>query len=150
MRKPEARISHLIQQIGINENAGVEVLKIAAEYLTTRERMPDELADFIAKSFKTAASQYRDERISQLGYDLGLTKVGASSKKIHPLDVAIMVTRDKQVSETQLKKEIAKKCNVSESTALKQIKKAKDAHERIHEILKSCNKLVIRNPRKTD
>ena len=98
--------------------------------------MPDALADYLARALSRAASTYRDERVSQLGNDLGLTKVGATSKRINAIDVAVMVEGGE--TETQLKSKLSKEHgDISESTALKHIKKAIDARKKTHEIIES-------------
>lgn len=132
----EAHVTVLLRRIGADSEAAAELLAMAAECLKAREPMPDNLADYLARALSRAASTYRDERVSQLGNDLGLTKVGATSKQVNPIDVAVMIEGGE--TETQLKSKLSKEHgDISESTALKHIKKAKDARNKTHEIIES-------------
>ena len=131
----EAHVAVLLRRIGADTEAAAELMAMAAECLKAREPMPD-LADYLARALSRAASTYRDERVSQLGNDLGLTKVGATSKQVNPIDVAVMIEGGE--TETQLKSKLSKEHgDISESTALKHIKKAIDARKKTHEIIES-------------
>lgn len=145
----DAKAAALLRKIGTDTEAAAELLAMAAEFLKSREPMPDALADYLAIAFQRAAATYRDERVSQLGNDLGLTKVGASSKQVDPIAVAAMVASNE--SETQLKKRLAKDSgNISETTALTHIKKAKDARKNTQKILESNELKSLVRRRTTD
>lgn len=142
----EAHVAVLLRRIGADSEAAAELLAMAAECLKTREPMPDALADYLARALSRAASTYRDERVSQLGNELGLTKVGATSKWVNPIDVAVMVEGGE--TETQLKRKLSKQHgDISESTALKHIKKAIDARKKTREIIESNELKSLVRPR---
>lgn len=129
------RIASLLRDVGTNLKAAHELQLIAANYLKSREPLPDDLADYLANAFMYANSQGSDEygrrtdgdRIVRLAFALGLTRnEGRPRIPISKFDVALSVVLfGDTLSETLLKRELAKAYGVSESTARNRIKEAK-------------------------
>ena len=114
--------------------ASVEILRLAAEYLSSRKPMPDALADFIADAFVYAANARRPEggatveqvRSDRLARRLRIKRDNNRPSVPQPRnELAKLIMQSGNVSETQLKKDVAKRFDVSQSTALSWIKDAK-------------------------
>lgn len=115
-------------------SASVEILQLAAEYLSSRKPMPDALADFIADAFIYAANARRPEggatveqvRSDRLARRLRIKRDNNRPSVPQPrTELAKLIIQSGNVTETQLKKDVAKRFDVSQSTALLWIKDAK-------------------------
>lgn len=145
----EAAVVALLAKVGTDPEAAAQLLLIASGYLDSRKPLPEALADHISKTFRLVASAHRDERAAELAQLLGLVVVGASRKRINPVEVATLIANNESSSETNLKKRVAKDQGVSESTALKHVKAAKEAHQLTREILAEIDGPLVRRAKAT-
>lgn len=124
-------------------DAPVSLLRIAAEYLSSRKPMPDDLADFLAKAFRDVTSArasvaglpIEQVRIDRLAHGLRLKRSNNRPRAIRPaFELAKLVAASGDQSETSLKMIVAKQFGVSESTALGWIKETKSKLAEAREI----------------
>lgn len=149
MKIREATIAALLAKVGTEAEAAAQLLEIASDYLEARNPMPEALADHLAKTFRLVASAHRDERATELAQLLGLAVVGATRKRIDPVEVATLIANNESASETSLKKRVAKAQGVGRSTALKYVKAAKEAHKMTREILAETDGPLVRRAKAT-
>lgn len=114
--------------------AAAALLGYAAAYLNAREPMPDALADHLAKAFEAAATATAAEdgvpiehgRIDALLRGLRLKRSNNRPTYVVPrFELAMLILATGDVSETKLKKIVAERFSVGESTALSWIKQTK-------------------------
>lgn len=163
MTNHATKIAELLRTVDSNPGFAIELLAIAADYLKSREPMPDALADYLADAFRQAVrtklpkngKRIEDERINQLAHGLYMKRSpdgGAPRKDVPKGDVALTVAAfGDAVSETKLKANLAAAYDVSEGTARSRIKEAKaelaDASEKTREILESNELKSVVRPR---
>lgn len=140
----EKKIAELLPQVGLNATASAELLSIAAGYFEAGKPLPESLAKLFAKAIRQAVAEPSSERGRMLAFELGLdaqAKTGRPRKDIPNGDLALTVAVfGEAISETELKKGIAKTYGVAPETARKRIKEAKaeqaKAREETDELLK--------------
>lgn len=120
-------IRSLLNRVGVEASAAVELLTIAAEYLETGKPMPEPLAKFLARSFNDAMAERSADRANALVVALGLAapakdgRPPLSNIPKKPLTVSLAVYGD-EIQEGELAKELAKEFGVSVSTARRRVK----------------------------
>ena len=140
----ERKISELLPKVGLDSTASADLLSIAADYFEAGNPLPDKLAKLFSKAIRQAVAEPSSERGKTLAFELGLDaqgKTGRPRKDIPNGDLALTVAVfGEAISETELKKGIAKTYGVAPETARKRIKEAKaeqdKAREETDELLK--------------
>ncbi|HEX3423029.1 MAG TPA: hypothetical protein VHS33_06480 [Sphingomicrobium sp.] len=114
--------------------AAAKLLGYAAAYLAAREPMPDALADYVASAFEAAATATKapdgvpieHRRIDALLRGLRLKRSNNRPAHVAPrFELAMLIHEAGDVSETKLKRIVAERFGVGESTALSWIKEVK-------------------------
>jgi hypothetical protein len=114
--------------------AAVKLLGYAAAYLNARQPMPDALADYVARAFEAAATATRGaegvpiehSRIDALLRGLRLKRSNNRPAHVVPrFELAMLIIETGDVFETKLKRIVAERFGVGESTALSWIKEVK-------------------------
>jgi hypothetical protein len=124
-------------------DAAAKLLGYAAAYLAARQPMPDALADHVARALEAAATATKSadgtlpehRRIDALLRGLRLKRSNNRPARVVPrFELALLIFESDGVSETKLKKIVADRFGVSESTALSWIKEAKPKVAKAREI----------------
>jgi hypothetical protein len=125
LRSPfDAVVSDLLPQAEFGADAAAQLLTHAAKYLRKRERMPDELADYVADAFMRAARKPADTRAKRLTDWLNLTANNRRKANV-PFAVAVeVVKRNPGASQNELARKLAKETGCKPTAARKPIKQA--------------------------
>jgi len=125
-----ADVQSLLGRVGVEANAAVELLTIAAECLETGKPMPLPLAKFLARSIKDSMAERSADRGNALVVALGLSAPAQEGRRRlsnipkKPLTVSLAV-HGSEMSEGQLAGKLAEEFDVSPSTARRRIKETK-------------------------
>jgi len=126
--------------------AAAKLLGYAAAYLAARRPMPDSLADYFARAFEAAATAteaadglpIEHRRIDALLRGLRLKRSNNRPALVIPrFELAMLIFESGNLSETKLKKIVAERFSVGESTALSWIKDAKPKVAKAREIFEA-------------
>lgn len=123
-------VKSLLGKIGVDANAAVELLAIAAECLDAGKPLPVPLAKFLARSINDAMAERSADRGNALIVALGLAAPAREGRRRlsnipkKPLTVSLAAYGD-EMSEGQLAGKLAEEFDVSPSTARRRIKETK-------------------------
>jgi hypothetical protein len=113
-----------IREADADPEKAAKVLLEAARLLKSGESLPYELAIYLADAFELAMSKLPEERGIALARELNLAALNRRRKNIDP--EWLLRPEYLRLSETQAKKKIANEYGISESSALKAFKEAKE------------------------
>jgi hypothetical protein len=148
-KRIEVRIAILLRRAaGQNDDpeAASKLLGYAAAYLKARQPMPDALADHVANAFEAAATTpegadgalIEHSRIDALLRGLRLKRSNNRPAHVVPrFELAMLIHAAGDKSETKLKKIVADRFGVGESTALSWIKKVRPGVDEARKIFEA-------------
>ncbi|GEQ77882.1 hypothetical protein CTTA_4887 [Comamonas testosteroni] len=164
----EAMIAELLRKVVNDPHAAAELLALAADYLKSREPLPDALADYLAHAFRRAATtpppdndrssgegkSLVDERIARLIEGLCMKRESGAPRKEVPkgkIIAGLMIYGDKAEQEQGWRKKIAEEHGLAKNTAKARIQEAREerpkaeaeAKERTQKILEANELLSL-------
>ncbi|MBB3996078.1 putative HTH transcriptional regulator [Sulfitobacter undariae] len=125
------KVDALLSRPGIDPEARIELLAIAATYLRNGEAMPENLRNHLAQAFEATAQADLSERAKTIGECLGIVGEAQRPRKLGPIDVIKASAND----EDRLAGRLMEEHKISERTARKRIAEIKAANEMMQEIM---------------
>lgn len=120
-------VSTAIRLAPADAEQAARVLTLAAELLRKRERLPHDLADYLADAFEAAMAKPPEHRVQHLALELHLRASNRRPTRVGWTDAYQVMQDNPGMSKAQLARAIVRKFSVSESTAKRLIDQARNA-----------------------